>query len=521
MCMKNKPEKITKAATYSNMKDIVEIDNHPQYDLQSALSLLGISITGEQADFLRKKFHITYDAQITMQTFLQIKNYLDLAIYEQEISTSSSRDDDENSKIYELLEGHEDIQLDQESSQDKNQGEEEEELVKFRPRVASTDISLTEKILDRLDLAQSDLLGVPKTEKIREFLDNSSHLLHEFDSDEDFISAYDSSVMKALAIYADIEMVDTLYKFIRRNKNLLKKFCLTGDRVTLQMIDSIYEGDEDLVMKPWAEDDEIEVETEVVDSIPKSSIGGLIIFEGCSSPGNWGPCFDNLCQHAILGNLLVANTASTALMMVNTMRMALKDAKGELIPSFFLNLKHPYADSFEMKKAIIQMEENSPDLVMGEPSKEFETTNTIPEDDEPLMNGTDILINGNANDVNTKGVENTVENSRVSKTIVTVMTESTTNESETDDNNHDTSSVVYDFARPDSTSPRPSSRKLLERISQRPSSKEIRRQRALSERTSRKASVDALTRRNSAEKILSSRFATFVTKYSDVEQKQD
>ena len=42
--MKNKPEKITKAATHSNMKDIVEIDNHPQYDMQSALSLLGISI---------------------------------------------------------------------------------------------------------------------------------------------------------------------------------------------------------------------------------------------------------------------------------------------------------------------------------------------------------------------------------------------------------------------------------------------------------------------------------------------
>ncbi|GFH51724.1 hypothetical protein CTEN210_08200 [Chaetoceros tenuissimus] len=496
------------------MKDTVEIDNHPQYDLQSALSLLGLSITGEQADFLRKKFHITTDEQITMQTFLQIKNYLDLAIYEQEISTS--RDDDENSKIYELLEGHGDIELDQESFQDKNQGEEEEELVKFRPKAASTDISVTEKIKDRLDLAQSDLLGLPKTEKDRELLDNLSHLLHEFDSDEDFISAYDSSEMKALAIYADVEMVDMLYKFIRRNKNLLKKFCLTGDRVTLQMLDSIYEGDEDLVMKPWAEDDEIEVETEVVDSIPKSSIGGLIIFEGCSGQGNWGPCFDSLCQYAVLGNLLVANTASTALMMVNTMRMALKDAKGELIPSFFLNLKHPYADSFEMKTAVM-MEEDSPDLVMGEPSKEFETTNTIPENDEPLMNATDILRNSNENDVNTKIVEYNVENSRVSKTIVTVMTESTTNESETDDNNHDTSSVVYDFARPDSASSRPSSRKLLERISQRPSSKELRRQRALSERTSRKASVDALTRRNSAEKILSARFATFVTKFSDAE----
>ena len=520
MCMKNRPEKITKAATdshYSNMKDTVEIDNHPQYDLQSALSLLGLSITGEQADYLRKKFHITSDEQITMQTFLQMKNYLDLAIYEQEISTP--RDDDENSNVYELLEGYGDIQHDQESLQDKNQGEEEEELAKFRPRAASTDISVTEKIQDRLDLAQSDLLGLPKTEKDRELLDNSSHLLHEFDSDEDFISAYDSSEMKALAIYADIEMVDTLYKFIRRNKNLLKKFCLTGDRVTLQMIDSIYEGDEDLVMKPWAEDDEIEVDT--VDSIPKSSIGGLIIFEGCSGQGNWGPCFDSLCQYAVLGNLLVANTASTALMMVNTMRMALKDARGELIPSFFLNLKHPYADSFEMKTAVIQMEEDSPDLLMGEPSKEFETANTIPEEDEPMMNGTDIFMNSNANDVNTKVVENNVENSRVSKTIVTVMTESTTNESETDDNNHDTSSVVYDFARPDSASPRPSSRKLLERISQRPSSKELRRRRALSERTSRKASVDALTRRNSAEKILSDRFATFVTKYSDAEQKQD
>ena len=97
-------------------------------------------------------------------------------------------------------------------------------------------------------------------------------------------------------------------------------------------------------------------------------IGGVIIFEfprvsAYMSAGTQQQHHEDdlgrLCFDAFAKNVMIVRNPVTALMATDTMRTALRDGKGEHIPSFFLPVRHP---SVPKSRKALKMKKTDEDL---------------------------------------------------------------------------------------------------------------------------------------------------------------
>ena len=56
--------------------------------------------------------------------------------------------------------------------------------------------------------------------------------------------------MRCLALVSHNGMKKTMMNFVRANKNVLKKFCLTGTNSTMKMLRGVFEGDDSVMFGP-------------------------------------------------------------------------------------------------------------------------------------------------------------------------------------------------------------------------------------------------------------------------------
>lgn len=69
-------------------------------------------------------------------------------------------------------------------------------------------------------------------------------------TDTPFSSVYGPNQMRCLALVSHNGMKDTMMKFVKSHKNVLKKFRLTGTNSTMTMLRSVFAGDESVVFGP-------------------------------------------------------------------------------------------------------------------------------------------------------------------------------------------------------------------------------------------------------------------------------
>jgi methylglyoxal synthase len=144
-------------------------------------------------------------------------------------------------------------------------------------------------------------------------------------------------------------MGNTMRKFVMAHKHLLSKFMILGDKRTMAMIRSIYSsqdgsqhGRKHVNQRPWEEDDIRSDYAKFSTLMDEGRIGGVILFEDPHVDSiHYDPDLDRLCELSLLKNVTVLNNPTTALVVMNTLRLALKEGRGELIPSFFFPLQHP------------------------------------------------------------------------------------------------------------------------------------------------------------------------------------
>ncbi len=213
---------------------------------------------------------------------------------------------------------------------------------------------LLAEISEKIHIVDRNLLGMEPMESITSTSTTSSNYKDStiesdyknflVDPDEDFESAYGPHQMKILALISMGRTRSILHKFVMSNKNLLSKFILTGDDKTMIMMQGIYQKEPNVLYKPL-NDDQINANyTKLSCSLMKEGlIGGIVIFEdpSHSDEETYDPELEDLCELSLQKNVMVLNNPTTALMITNTIRTALKFGKGELIPSFFFTLKHP------------------------------------------------------------------------------------------------------------------------------------------------------------------------------------
>ena len=177
----------------------------------------------------------------------------------------------------------------------------------------------------------------------------------DFNQDKDFDSAYAPSNMRCLALVSHNEMKATMKEFVIANKNILKKFRLTGTNSTMTMLKEVFEFDVGVVFGPSCQSGPLGGDAELVALMCSGRLGGMLFFQDPMSAHPHQSDIDCLVRQALVHNTMLVSTPTTAYMMMQVFRTALEgDGKPELIPSFFFSLQSPAVAAYKaaQKKVI-------------------------------------------------------------------------------------------------------------------------------------------------------------------------
>eukprot|EP00550_Attheya_septentrionalis_P003734 CAMPEP_0198283130 /NCGR_PEP_ID=MMETSP1449-20131203/2807_1 /TAXON_ID=420275 /ORGANISM="Attheya septentrionalis, Strain CCMP2084" /LENGTH=429 /DNA_ID=CAMNT_0043979645 /DNA_START=80 /DNA_END=1369 /DNA_ORIENTATION=- len=237
----------------------------------------------------------------------------------------------------------------------------------------------TELILNKIPHAFRDLLCVKEdnTSPAEEMQPHHTHhnALNRDDDDDDkkkilnrldqdFQQAFHPSQMRCLALVSHNEMKATMKKFVLANKTILKKFRLTGTNSTMTMLHEVFKGDDSVIFGPSCSSGPLGGDAELVALMCADQLGGVIFFQDPMSAHPHQSDIDCLCRQAVVHNTMIASNPTSALMMMTTLRCALKEDMPELIPSFFFTLQSPSVRAYmkEQNKVIASHSSSTPNL---------------------------------------------------------------------------------------------------------------------------------------------------------------
>jgi len=157
--------------------------------------------------------------------------------------------------------------------------------------------------------------------------------------DTAFESLYGPNQMRCLALVSHNGMKDTMKRFVIANKNILKKFRLTGTNSTMTMLKGVFGGDSSVVYGPSCESGPLGGDAELVAMLCQEQIGGVIFFEDPLDAHPHNGDIECLNRNIKIYNVLHACNTMTATTMMHALRYGLEHGKPELLPSFFKTLR--------------------------------------------------------------------------------------------------------------------------------------------------------------------------------------
>eukprot|EP00554_Chaetoceros_debilis_P001205 CAMPEP_0194096904 /NCGR_PEP_ID=MMETSP0149-20130528/57587_1 /TAXON_ID=122233 /ORGANISM="Chaetoceros debilis, Strain MM31A-1" /LENGTH=652 /DNA_ID=CAMNT_0038782905 /DNA_START=64 /DNA_END=2019 /DNA_ORIENTATION=+ len=202
--------------------------------------------------------------------------------------------------------------------------------------------------------------------------------------DDNFVSAYAPDQMSILALVSHNQMKATAKRFVRANKNIIKKFRLIGTNSTMEMLKEVFAGDSDVCYGPPCSSGPLGGDAELGALLTKGKLGAVIFFQDPMNAHPHQADIACLCRLALVHNTPIAHNPTTALVMLNVFRAALKvEGKPELIPSFFFSLMSPSVTAYKAaQKRIIQSfaDDASDDSSAESPLRRSAIARALPQD---------------------------------------------------------------------------------------------------------------------------------------------
>ena len=147
-------------------------------------------------------------------------------------------------------------------------------------------------------------------------------------------------------------------EFVMANKNLLKKFRLTGTNSTMTMLKEVFKDEPagTVVYGPACASGPLGGDAELVAFLVSGKIGGIVFFEDPMDSHPHRADIDCLVRQALVHNTILVETPASALILTTVLRMALQgEGKPELIPSFFFSLQSPTVEAYKNKqKSVVE-----------------------------------------------------------------------------------------------------------------------------------------------------------------------
>lgn len=206
-------------------------------------------------------------------------------------------------------------------------------------------------------ILQSSLLGFTSDDlndlvgKDDDDLSYNSTGAEEDDLDADFKSCYTPDEMRCMALVAHNHMKAPMKMFVLANKNLLRKFKLTGTNTTMTMLRDVFGDDPDVVYGPTCTSGPLGGDAELVAVMCTENLGACVFFQDPMSTHPHAADIECLTRQANVHNIIIMPNPSSAYAVMTTLRIALERGKAELIPSFFETLKSPSVAEYKKAQA--------------------------------------------------------------------------------------------------------------------------------------------------------------------------
>jgi len=173
--------------------------------------------------------------------------------------------------------------------------------------------------------------------------------------DPDFESAFPASDMRCLALVSHNGMKKTMRTFVVANKNLLKKFRLTGTNSTMTMLKEVFQDEPagSVIYGPRCASGPLGGDAELVTLMVAGRIGGILFFQDPMNAHPHRADIDCLVRQALVHNTMLAENPTSAYMLVSCLRTALSENKAALIPSFFFQLESPTVVAYKNQQSSV------------------------------------------------------------------------------------------------------------------------------------------------------------------------
>eukprot|EP00552_Chaetoceros_brevis_P004605 CAMPEP_0197735654 /NCGR_PEP_ID=MMETSP1435-20131217/944_1 /TAXON_ID=426625 /ORGANISM="Chaetoceros brevis, Strain CCMP164" /LENGTH=413 /DNA_ID=CAMNT_0043323481 /DNA_START=15 /DNA_END=1256 /DNA_ORIENTATION=- len=196
--------------------------------------------------------------------------------------------------------------------------------------------------------ATSKFLGIQGQDNKSSFTDNV--IADDVNMDPEFGSMFAPDEMRLLGLVSHNNMKHAMKQFVIANKNVLKKFRLTGTNTTMSMLKEVFGEDPEVVYGPKCKSGPLGGDAQLVAMAVTGQLGGCIFFIDPMDSHPHSADIECLVRQGNVHNILMMNNPTTAHICLNSLRVALKMGRMEMMPSFFFDLESPSVEAYKMRQ---------------------------------------------------------------------------------------------------------------------------------------------------------------------------
>lgn len=172
-------------------------------------------------------------------------------------------------------------------------------------------------------------------------------------SDHEFESKLKPEEMRCLALVAHNHMKPAMKRFVLDNKNVLKKFRLTGTNTTMTMLKEVFKEDESVQYGPTCQSGPLGGDAELCALMCMEDLGGMIFLQDPMYAHPHQADIDCLNRQALVYDVLFATNLATAHAVTAALRFALRKGDKELLSSFFFSNPSPCVAEYKRRQEIL------------------------------------------------------------------------------------------------------------------------------------------------------------------------
>ena len=172
----------------------------------------------------------------------------------------------------------------------------------------------------------------------------------DLDMDPEFDSMLGPNDMRMMALVSHNNMKHSMKQFVLANKNVLKKFRLTGTNTTMSMLKEVFGPDPDVIYGPACKSGPLGGDAQLVAMAVTGQLGGCIFFIDPMDAHPHSADIECLVRQGNVHNIVMMNNPTTAHVCLSSLRVAMKMGRVEMFPSFFFDLESPSVAAYKERQ---------------------------------------------------------------------------------------------------------------------------------------------------------------------------